>query len=248
MQAADWADVLAAPLLAALLIAAIHGPMGREVLRRGIIFIDLAIAQVAGLCVVLIELFAHHPDWGVVQAVAMAGALAIALFFRWVEKVSPAEQEAVIGCSFILAASTVLLVLADHPHGGEKVQHILSGQLLFVSFDDVFSFLPVFGGAILLWFLVPRVRTGALFFVLFAVVVTASVQLVGVYVVFASLILPALAVNPVTARQDRAAIGAGGLAVALGIAAAAFADLPAGPVLVLAYALVTLLFRVAARR
>jgi len=50
MQAADWADVLAAPLLAALLIAAIHGPMGREVLRRGIIFIDLAIAQVAGLC------------------------------------------------------------------------------------------------------------------------------------------------------------------------------------------------------
>ena len=90
-------------LLAGLMITALHAPLGIEVLRRGIIFIDLAIAQMAGLSVVLVRLWLHEPSWLATQMVAGLSALAAAAFFRWVEKVLPQEQEAIIGACFILA-------------------------------------------------------------------------------------------------------------------------------------------------
>lgn len=86
--------------------------------------------------------------------------------------------------------------LANHPHGGEKMQDILSGQLFFVSWLEIAAFAPLYAVALAVWFAFPRIREGAWFFAVFAVVVTSSVQLAGIYVVFASLILPALAVNP----------------------------------------------------
>ena len=60
------------------------------------------------------------------------------------EKTSPHEQEAIIGSCFILAASGVMLALANHPQGGEEIQHILSGQILFISWSNVLVFLPLF--------------------------------------------------------------------------------------------------------
>ena len=156
-------------------------------------------------------------------------------------------QEAIIGSCFILAASAVLLALANHPHGGEEIQHILSGQMLFITWSEVLIFLPLYVVATALWFALPRVRSGVVFFILFALVVTASVQLVGVYVVFASLILPALAVNTVSGGRAWRAIGCGALAVLIGIVLSTLGDLPAGPVLVFAYAVLTVLFRLFAR-
>lgn len=232
---------------AGLLIAAIHGPLGIEVLRRGIIFIDLAIAQIAGLCVVLVKLSLHDASWAVTQLAAAGAALAAAFFFRWAEKRVPHEQEAIIGSCFILAASAVLLVLADHPHGGEEIQHILSGQMLFITWSEILIFALVYVVATVLWFAAPRVRSGVVFFILFALVVTASVQLVGVYVVFASLILPALAVNTVRGQKAWRAIGCGALAVLIGIVVSTLGDLPAGPVLVFAYAVLAVLFRLFTR-
>ncbi|CAN0563711.1 unnamed protein product, partial [Laminaria digitata] len=155
----------------------------------------------------------------------------------------PHEQEAIIGSCFILAASAVLLALADHPHGGEEVQHILSGQMLFISWSEVAAFAPLYIVAILLWFGLPRIRSGLGFFALFALVATASVQLVGVYVVFASLILPALAVNTMRGGRIVAAIAVGILAVIVGIAVSAQGDLPAGPVLVFSFAVAAILCR-----
>ena len=70
---------------------------------------------------------------------------------------------------------------------------MLSGQILFVDWSDIAVFAPIYGLVTTLWLAIPRLRTGAGFFIMFALAVTASVQLVGVYVVFASLILPALA-------------------------------------------------------
>ena len=171
-------------------------------------------------------------------------ALAAAIFFRWVERTAPQEQEAVIGSSFILAAAAVLLALANHPHGGEEVQHILSGQILFVSWDRILAFAPIYGVGLVLWFVFPVMRGGTGFFVLFAIVVTASVQLVGVYVVFASLILPALAVNRLGKSSVGIAFFLSAVAVLGGITLSAFADLPAGPTLVLAFAAVTIITRV----
>ena len=156
-------EIVLPATIAGLMVAILHVPLGIEVLRRGIIFIDLAIAQIAGLCVVLVKLWVHDASWAITQIAAIFSALAAALFFRWVEKVAPQEQEAVIGSSFVLAAAAILLALANHPHGGEEVQHILSGQILFVSWERILAFLPIYGAGLILWFSVVSLRQGVCF-------------------------------------------------------------------------------------
>lgn len=243
MQGLEALEIVLPATVAGIMIALIHGPLGIEVLRRGIIFIDLAIAQIAGLCVVLVKIWMHEPTWMLTQIAAGLAALSAAALFRRVEKTLPHEQEAIIGSSFILAASAVLLALANHPQGGEEIQHILSGQMLFISWSDVLAFLPLYGAAIIVWLAAKSIRSGLGFFVIFALVITASVQLVGVYVVFASLILPALAVNSWQKASAGAAVACGTIAVILGIGISTLSDLPAGPVLVFSYALMTVIFR-----
>ncbi len=231
-----------------MLVSAAHAPLGIEVLRRGIVFIDLATAQVVGLAVILLDLWLDEPPWMVKQGAAFAAGIAIALFFRWVERTSPDEQEAVIGSSFIVAASVALLALANDPHGGEALRHVLSGQILFVSWGDIASFLPTYGLFALLWLLAPALRAGVGFFVLFALVVTASMQLVGVYVVFASLILPALAARAGRSYIHWRAFASGGAAVVAAILISAAADLPAGPFLVVCFAVSAIAMRLFFRR
>ena len=230
------------------MVAAAHAPLGIEVLKRGIVFIDLATAQVVGLAVILLDIWLEEPSWIVRQGAAFGAGVAIALFFRWVERKSPDEQEAVIGSSFIVAASIALLALADDPHGGEALRHVLSGQILFVSWGDIASFLPVYGLFAALWCLAPRLRSGIGFFVLFALVVTASMQLVGVYVVFASLILPALAARAGRGFILSRAFASGGAAVIAAVAISAAADLPAGPFLVVCLAASAVATRLLCRR
>ena len=98
-----------------------------------------------------------------------------------------------------------------------------------------------------LWIAIPSMRTGAGFFILFALAVTASVQLVGVYVVFASLILPALAARTRTGYVLPRALASGGVAVVAAIAISAVADLPAGPFLVVCFAVCAAATRLAYR-
>ena len=248
----DLLDILAPGLVVGLIVVAVHAPLGIEVLKRGIVFIDLATAQVVGLAIILLGIWLEDPPWVAIQAWSFGAGVAIALFFRWIERESPTEQEAVIGSSFIAAASIALLALANDPHGGEALRHVLSGQILFVTWTSIAAFLPIYGIFAVLWLAVPRLRGGSGVFILFALVITASMQLVGVYVVFASLILPALAAR----RHDgsyaiRRAFVSGGAAVVAAIAISAAADLPAGPFLVVclaASAAVTrLYYRMAAR-
>ncbi len=241
-------DILAPGLVAGLIVTAAHAPLGIEVLKRGIVFIDLATAQVVGLAVILLDLWLGEPSWFVGQGVAFGTGVAIALFFRWIERTSPDEQEAVIGSSFIVAASVTLLALANDPHGGEALRHVLSGQLLFASWNDIAGFLPIYGAFAVLWFLAPRLRSGTGFFVLFALVITASMQLVGVYVVFASLILPALAARTDVGFNGWRALASGAVAVVVAILISAVTDLPSGPFLVVCFALSAIVTRLLCRR
>ncbi|RRQ21352.1 metal ABC transporter permease [Thiohalobacter thiocyanaticus] len=234
-------EILLPALVAGLAIAVTHAPLGLEVLRRGIIFIDLAIAQIAGLGLVVMELYWPGAAGWMLQAVALGCALGASLLFHWTERRLPAQQEALIGSSFVLAASLALLLLADHPHGGEAIQHLLSGQLLFVGWNELGLALPVYGLVLLAWFARPRWRGGMGFYLLFALAVTASVQLAGVYVVFASLILPALAAAAWPGRALAVAWTSAAVAILAGLMAALWYDWPAGPVLVVSYALVALL-------
>ena len=230
-------------LVTGLIISSTHAPLGREVLRRGIIFIDLAVAQVAGLAIVATGLFLPHSSWIITQAIAIFAALLIAAFFHLIEQRNPKEQEAVIGSTYILAASIVLVLLANDPRGGEDIQQILSGQILLVTWTTIGYLSPLYIVAGLIWYLIPRLQGGFPFYAIFAVVITASVQLVGVYVVFASLVFPALSVSALEDKKILAAVACGLVSILSGIAGSLAFDTAAGPMLVLAYAIVGLLFR-----
>ena len=235
-------EIVGPALAAGLMIALTHAPLGIEVLRRGIIFIDLAVAQIAGLGLVVSHLFLHDPSPWLVQFIALVCAIAAGLFFRKVETAIPERQEAIIGCAFVLAASLALLLLADHPHGGEEVKHLLSGQMLFVTWTDVLKHAPIYALILLVWFSRPAVRNNIGFYLLFALAITSSVQLVGVYVVFASLILPALAA--VGVKQPHVTAWLCGVAAVLsGIAFAVAFDMPAGPIIILSYTAAVLIIR-----
>ncbi len=237
-------EIVGPALVAGLMIALTHAPLGIEVLRRGIIFIDLAVAQIAGLGLVVGNMFIHDPSPWLVQFIALVCAIAAGLFFRKVEKAMPERQEAIIGCAFVLAASLALLLLADHPHGGEEVKHLLSGQMLFVTWTDVLKHAPIYSLILLVWFSRPTVRSNIGFYLLFALAITSSVQLVGVYVVFASLILPALAA--VGVKQPHVTAWLCGVAAVLsGIAFAVAFDMPAGPIIILSYTAAVLIIRAA---
>ena len=243
MLTGELLEIIGPAVVAGLMIALTHAPLGIEVLRRGIIFIDLAVAQIAGLGLVVGNMFIHDPSPWLIQLIALGCAVAAGLFFRKVETAMPERQEAIIGCAFVLAASLALLLLADHPHGGDEVKHLLSGQMLFVTWADVAKHAPIYALILLVWFFKPEVRNNMGFYLLFALAITSSVQLVGVYVVFASLILPALAAVHAKKRPHLIAWLCGVAAVLSGIAFAAAFDMPAGPIIILSYTATALVIR-----
>jgi zinc/manganese transport system permease protein len=119
--------------LAGLLVLATHIPLGAQVLRRGIVFIDLAIAQIAGLGVICADALGLPEGGLAVQAAAVTAALLGAVLLTWTETRAPQRQEALIGVMFILAACAGILVLSGNPHGGEHLKDLLVGQVLWVN-------------------------------------------------------------------------------------------------------------------
>lgn len=233
--------ILGPAFIAGLLVLATHIPLGRQVLARGIVFIDLAVAQVAALGVMTADLFGWEPQGWQVQGLAVTSALLAALLLTWMEKRWAETQEALIGAMFVLAASAAILLLAHNPHGGEHLRDLLAGQILWVNWNDLPLLAAVTLGVLAVWSRLGA-RLGRLgFYVLFAVTVTASVQLVGVYLVFSSLILPALAVR--RWQPQHQIVGAyiiGAISYLLGLAGSAVFDLPSGAMIVWTLALVGL--------
>ena len=227
--------ILLPALAAGLLVLSTHVPLGQQVLNRGIVFIDLAIAQVAGLGVTAADAFGFEPEGWRVQAAAVSAALLGALLLTWTEKKWPEVQEALIGVLFVAAACVELLILANNPHGGEHLKDLLVGQILWVSWNDLVPVALLYALLLAIWFGF-RERLGPIgFYMLFALVVTQAVQLVGIYLVFASLIIPALAAR-CFGEKSRLFVGylAGLLGYVLGLAASAYFDLPTGAVIVVA--------------
>lgn len=230
--------ILAPAFLAGLLVIATHVPLGQRVLARGIVFIDIAVAQVAGLGVIAAHWFGWEaPDWRV-QISATTAALLGAALLTWTERHWPDVQEALIGVLFIAAASVAVLLVAHDPHGGEHLKELLVGQILWVQPADLLVVALLYAAVLVLWFAVVAARGDSVigqagFYALFALAVTQSVQLVGLYLVFATLILPALAVRRLSAGWQ---LGAGYLCAVAGyvaglILSSAF-DLPTGPAIV----------------
>jgi len=169
-----------------------------------------------------------------------------ALLLTWTEKKWPDVQEALIGVLFVLSASVELLILANNPQGGEHLKDLLVGQILWVTPASLWPTALLYAAVLAAWFGFREKLGQTGFYVLFALVVTQSVQLVGIYLVFASLIVPALAARlfPESWRLGVGyAVGVAGYAFGL-IASSQF-DLPTGATIVVAlvgvFALIALL-------
>ena len=226
-------SILVPAFLAGLLILASHVPLGTQVLARGIVFIDLAIAQIAGLGVIIAGMAELDPQGWLVQIAAAAAALLGALLLTWTEQRWPEVQEALIGALFVLAATGGILLLAHNPHGGEHLRDLLAGQILWVRYQQLL--IPGIETALIvaaLFFLKERLnRLG--FYLLFALAITASVQLVGVYLVFASLIIPSLGARNYSHKMRLPlAYLIGIIGYALGLISSTLFDLPSGALVV----------------
>ncbi len=226
-------SILGPAIVAGLLVLSTHVPLGQEVLKRGIIFIDLAIAQIAGLGVLAAGVLGWEDHTWAVQLSAVSAALLASAGLNWTEKRWPHSQEPLIGILFVLAATGSILLLAENPHGAQHLKDLLVGQILWSTWSSLSHVLALYSVLLVAWFKWHKQIGRRGFYIIFAFVVTASVQLVGVYLVFASLIIPALATRRVHGvRRLLAGYLLGAIAYVIGILISALLDLPTGAVTV----------------
>ncbi len=235
----DMLGILAPAFIAGAIIALAHVPLGIEVLRRGIIFLDLAVAQFAALGMIAFHVFfenhAMSPEFAAAGSLfcGLGMAVSCALLLHILEKYAGHFQEALIGSAFIFAASLSILIMANDPHGGEQMKDILAGQILWITWHDLLVYGPVFLFVSALWSILQAHRSGS-FYILFALAIPFSVSLIGVYLVFTSLILPALATAKMARNKGLAGYGISLAAFALGLLGSYYLDTPSGPMIVMA--------------
>ncbi|MET0072635.1 MAG: metal ABC transporter permease [Candidatus Thiodiazotropha lotti] len=233
-------ELLLPAFLAGLLVASTHVPLGRQVLQRGIIFLDLAVAQTAAMGLIAAYSFGWEPGGWQVQLIAVTAAVSASLLLHMTEQRWAEIQEALIGTLFVLTSSGSILLLAANPHGGDHLKEMLVGQILWVDYHQLLPVALLYAVVLLLWYGLRQRSSSLLFYLLFAIAITASVQLIGVYLVFATLIMPALALR----KSGRWADGIGYLIAAFGygsgLIVAAFLDMPAGAMIVYTLAMTSL--------
>ena len=250
-------EFLWAPFLACLVLTAIHVYLGLHVLARGVIFVDLALAQVAALGVTIAFLAGHAVQSEAAYWYALAFTLAgAALFAASRTRRVPVPQEAIIGIVYAVSAAAAVLVVDRAPQGGEHIKQILVGSILTVTPAEVATLALLYAPIGAVHWLIRRplleisfdpdgagarraVRAWDLvFYASFGVVVTSSVRLAGVLLVFAYLIVPATAAAALTSSvRGRLLVGwsLGVLVSAGGLGASWRWDLPTGATIVVAF-------------
>jgi len=260
-------EFLWAPLLACLILTAIHVYLGLHVLARGVIFVDLALAQVAALGVTVAFLAGHPIQSEAAYWYALVFTLGgAALFAASRTQRMTVPQEAVIGIVYAVSAAAAVLVVDRAPQGGDHIRQILVGSILTVTPGEVGTLALLYAPIGLLHWLVRRPLldisfdpegAGArravrawdfVFYASFGVVVTSSVRLAGVLLVFAYLVVPATAAAALAgSARGRLVIGwALGVVVSLGGLGASWVwDLPTGATVVVAFGVVAAIVGVA---
>lgn len=231
--------LLLAPLAAGVLVLLTHVPLGEQVLQRGILFIDLAVAQLAALGALLAQQWWPDTRWaeslGAI-VLAMLGAVLVGQLARRF----PLQREAVIGLLYAGAASVLLLLLAADPHSGHRLARSLNGDILWVSWRDLMPLALLTMAFWLAQVLRPGWLGGVGFYPCFAVLVSLSVSLLGVYLVFVTLIAPALVARLSGRRRAALLSGSGGYLA--GLALAWWQDWPTGAALVISLLLVSMIW------
>ncbi len=265
-------ELMLPALVASLILVGIHAYLGIHIIARGVIFVDLALAQVAAMGWAAANLgvadalsgWLGIPESAAGYAIGLTATLVAAGLFsvtRLEHNYIP--QEAIIGIVYVVATATTILLAAQAPRGSEHVEQLLTGSLLWVGWPQIWRTAGIYAviGAVH-WFFRARFITitlnpaearsrgwsmaawDFLFYALFGLVVTISVAIAGVLVVFSFLVIPAVIAFLFTDRPGRL-IGiawfAGTLATVFGLYASYQTDLPTGPTMVVAFAITLVL-------
>jgi zinc/manganese transport system permease protein len=233
----DIITLLAPAFVAGAIISLAHVPLGIEVLKRGIIFLDLAVAQFAALGMVAFQTLLSFDEYSYIGmygplAAGLGAALICGMGFHVLEKHAGRYQEALIGGAFVLGACLSLLLMANDPHGGEEMKNILAGQILWTDWQDLKLAAPVFIGIFCIWMTLKPYRK-KLFYPLFALAIPFAVNLIGIYLVFASLIFPALSLVLWQKHKIKFGIIISLMGYGLGLLLSYIFDWPSGPAIVL---------------
>jgi len=183
-------EILWPALVLVILLVFIHSVFGLEIIKRGVIFTDLAIGQMAAVGMAIsIGFLEGEYQQSLTLVFALLGALLITYATRKVEHI-----EAFIGMLYALGASSIMLLLASSPQGAELFQKLSATDILFTSPDEIYSAALLYVCVALVMFIVYPRTTGLTreltFFSMLALTVTSSVQLAGVLVVFVLLVAP----------------------------------------------------------
>ena len=260
----DLLHMMAAPFAASVVLVLIHAYLGGHVLKRGVIFVDLAMAQFAAMGAAIGLLFGVDHGTPLGYGLGLTSALAAAALFSVTRRrIRVVPQEAIIGIAYVLASSAVVVIADRVPHGAEHIKHALVGAILWVSWEGVLKTAALYGvlGLVLWWAhgrleLVSRdpkeaMRRGInlfrwdfLFYTVFAFVVTSSVQIAGVLLVFSILIVPSVfaAIIGVTGRRRLPTAWIFGIVISFaGMLVSYYLDMPTGATVVVLFGIVVFL-------
>jgi zinc/manganese transport system permease protein len=250
------------PLAACLVIVAIHSYLGLHVIAREVIFVDLSLAQMAALGSAVAVLAGRSPDSpaAFLYAIAFTSVGAVLFALTRTEERGRVPQEAFIGIVYVMASAAAILVADRTPRGGEAIKDILVGSLLWVTWPTIARLAAIYAVLGLFhWLLRRRFLTISfqpetalakgwnirwwdfLFYLSFGLVITFSVPIAGVLLVFSFLVVPAAIAFQYTRRQGVLALIswlAGAVASAAGLFVSFRYDLPTGPVVVCMFGLV----------
>jgi zinc/manganese transport system permease protein len=254
----DFIFLMGKPLLACLILAGIHAYLGVHVIERKVIFVDLALAQIAALGATFALLFGldlHGPDTYWFSLVATFIGAVIFSFTRTRKEKVP--HEAIIGIVYAVAASLAILILSRTAEGDEHIRYMLVGNILLVDTQEIINMAILYGlvGALHWRFrkkfilistdVEEAYRQGVsvkkwdlLFYVTFGLVVTSSVSIAGVLLVFSFLIVPSVSAMLFAERFSRRLILGwiiGIVTSVIGITLSYHYDLPTGAAVVSAF-------------
>ncbi|HSF39723.1 MAG TPA: iron chelate uptake ABC transporter family permease subunit [Thermoanaerobaculia bacterium] len=265
----EMLSFMAAPFAACLILVGVHGYLGLHVLLRQVIFVDLALAQIAALGAVVAMVQGHPPGTAASFAYSLGAAVFGALVFsltRSRSHESKVPQEALIGITYVIASAAAILVADRAPEGAEHIKELLAGTILWVTWPTVIKDLIIYA-AVGLFHYVFRKRFilisedperayaegvnvrlwDFLFYLSFGVIITLSVEIAGVLMVFSYLVAPAIIALGSSDRWGMRIVIAwavGFLASALGLIASYQVDFPSGPAIVCSLGLFLLLYAV----
>lgn len=259
-----FVELMLPPLVACVVLVAMHSYLGLHVIARGVIFVDLALAQMAALGATTAFLFNVSPDSTTGFAVALAFAtIGAAIFALTRTETLRVPQEAIIGIVYVVASAAAILVADRAPRGAEHIKEMLSGTILWVTWPTILKIAAIYaaigafqyafrkrfltisfeperalaeGWNIQLW--------DFLFYASFGLVITLSVAVGGVLMVFTFLVVPAVIAFFFTRVQRWMAVISwvtGGIASAAGLGLSYMSDLPTGPAIVCTFGVVLIL-------